>query len=233
MTENTADQLAGTTGGWALVADYWDGSGEYSWHRFENVVRLTDPDSLATFWTITPSVMHDVESIPAQAMHDARLTDRLCYWMQEDLIDFDATCDLIVLDDVAYDATQIDHRTAAALTHDVVEPGQDVLDELISAVAEHGGDVVYRAMSRAQIVEPAPRSLAHAVVLVALDVIANQDDDETGGVTAAIGYARDVLRLPEEPFVIGSYPIEEDGTTLAQAYRMVLEADVHAVSAVI
>lgn len=62
--------------------------------------------------------------------------------------------------------------------------------------------------------------LALAVQLVALDRL-QMDGIDT--VADAIAHAFDTLRLPEEPPVPGAYPIEEDGTELATAYRTVLE----------
>lgn len=43
-------------------------------------------------------------------------------------------------------------------------------------------------------------------------------------VAEACEHARNTLRLPEEPYVPGGYPLDDDGSSLATAYRMVLEA---------
>jgi hypothetical protein len=62
--------------------------------------------------------------------------------------------------------------------------------------------------------------LTRAVRIVALD---QTETDDISSVADAIAHVMNVLRLPEEPAVPGSYPIEEDGSELAAAYRLVLE----------
>lgn len=73
-------------------------------------------------------------------------------------------------------------------------------------------------------IEPAPYSLAHAVALVAVDVLGNPFDDEPVSIADAMRYVRDVIRLPEDPPTMGAHPLDDNGTTDAQAYRLVLQA---------
>jgi hypothetical protein len=40
-----------------------------------------------------------------------------------------------------------------------------------------------------------------------------------------IAHVRNTLRLPEDEHVPGSYPIEEDGSQTAEAYRLILSED--------
>ena len=65
-------------------------------------------------------------------------------------------------------------------------------------------------------------TLADAIVAVHADVSANADEPMNHAQTC--DHARSVLRLPESPYVAGGYPLEDDGTTLYYAYRMVLVA---------
>lgn len=40
----------------------------------------------------------------------------------------------------------------------------------------------------------------------------------------AVAYVRNTMRLPEAPEAPGAYPLQEDGSALAAAYRIVLSA---------
>lgn len=66
--------------------------------------------------------------------------------------------------------------------------------------------------------------LSQAVRLVALD---RGEGEDIHTVEEAVAHAIDVLHLPEDQAVAGGYPIEEDGSQTAQAYRLVLEAGRH------
>jgi hypothetical protein len=70
--------------------------------------------------------------------------------------------------------------------------------------------------------EPTP---AEAVRLVADDVRQSYPEESDA---SALEHVRNTIRLPEAPRVAGSYPLEEDGSPLALAYRMVLEGRANA-----
>lgn len=73
-----------------------------------------------------------------------------------------------------------------------------------------------------------PAELRIAASMVARDQIESPWDEwiEQGFITVADACraARDSLRLPESPYVPGGYPLEDDGSALATAYRRILEA---------
>lgn len=69
--------------------------------------------------------------------------------------------------------------------------------------------------------------LVRAATLVARDQVQGVDEWIEQGfvmVREAAQHARNILRLPEAPYVTGAYPIDDDGSDLATAYRRVLEA---------
>lgn len=61
-----------------------------------------------------------------------------------------------------------------------------------------------------------------AAQLVMVDVNSGADDDEKVTIRGAALHARNTLRLPEEAPVMGAYPLDDDGTELAAAYRLIL-----------
>lgn len=62
-------------------------------------------------------------------------------------------------------------------------------------------------------------TFADAVRMVAADQRASWPDMSDA---EAVFHVRDTMRLPEEPPVMGAYPMDDDGTPLARAYRVVL-----------
>lgn len=68
---------------------------------------------------------------------------------------------------------------------------------------------------------PLPTDLAAAIAMVVADHRASWPDDTA---TEAVAAVRNTMRLPEEAPVPGGYPLDDDGTPLAAAYRMVLTA---------
>jgi hypothetical protein len=48
--------------------------------------------------------------------------------------------------------------------------------------------------------------------------------DEPMTVREACAYARDILRLPEDPYIPGAFPMTEYGDWSSEAYRIILES---------
>jgi hypothetical protein len=74
---------------------------------------------------------------------------------------------------------------------------------------------------------PDPTSLLLAAArLVAADQNAGtwRGEDDWMPIRYACMNARNVLRLPEDEWTSGSYPLDDDGSQLARAYRIILEA---------
>lgn len=72
-----------------------------------------------------------------------------------------------------------------------------------------------------------PAVLSHAAYAVAREYVENDGDWREQGfvmVRDAVDHARNSLRLPESPPVAGAYPLEDEGTDLDTAFRVVLEA---------
>lgn len=59
--------------------------------------------------------------------------------------------------------------------------------------------------------------------LVAADRNQGLDSTEEMTLRDAVEEARNVISLPEEGFIVGAYPLEEDGSVLAESYRRILE----------
>lgn len=68
-----------------------------------------------------------------------------------------------------------------------------------------------------------PQGLHRAAYRVARELVKGSDEGWIG-VREAVDIARNTLRLPEDPYVPGAYPLEDGGTATDTAFRAILEA---------
>lgn len=123
----------------------------------------------------------------------------------------------------------VDYTTADGRTHTTTVCAMTATDAVLIMSPRRPNEAIaptHRIVSAR--LHASPHALGHAAWLVAREHARNPWDEDTERgfvmVRDAVDHARNTLRLPEDPYVAGAYPLEDEGSALDTAYRIILEA---------